>query len=182
MKRKDVELFINTHLEHVSDLATLCTADVLNNKNISLLLSIPSSDRDKHKLKRHFFLQKRIDLYKNLFIESALEEQKLSSSKDSIDNYRYKARFVFSNVKDLSKIKGYKLLQKYGYYNSKTNPSGVVKDHRFSINEGIKRGIEPSILGHLCNCEFLLMADNARKSDKCSMTLSELLQEIKLYN
>lgn len=182
MKRKDIEMFIDARLEHVNDLATLAIADVLNNKNISLLLSIPSSSRDKHKLKAHFFLQKRIDLYKNLFIESALEEQKLSSSKDSIDNYRYKARFVFNNLKDLSKIRGYKLLQKYGYYNSKTNPTGVVKDHRFSINEGIKRGVDPSILGHLCNCEFLLMVDNARKSDKCSVTLSELLQEIKLYS
>lgn len=182
MKRKYIEEFIDKHLEYVNDLKSLTIVESLTNKNINLLLSIPSKERNKDRLKCLFFLQKRINMYKELFIASALEEQVLFLSKDRIDNYRYRARFDLGNIKVLPLIKGYKLLQKYGYYNKVSNPLGVVKDHRFSIAEGVKRNIDPAILGHLCNCEFLLYNDNLKKGKKCSITYSELLKEISNFN
>lgn len=176
MKRKDIEHFIDEHLANVSSLQTLIIADSLTSKNIAELLSISANSRDKGKLKQLFFLQKRINLYKDFFISDALEEQNTKSSKDDSSRYRYKARFRFNSVLDFKKVKGYNLLQKYGFYNKISNPNGVVKDHRFSIAEGIRQNKDPYILGNLHNCEFLLYKDNILKRDRCSITYEELLR------
>lgn len=110
-----------------------------------------------------------------MFISDAIEEQLNKESKEDASRYRYKARFRFNSILDFKKVKGYNLLQKYGFYNKNTNPSGVVKDHRFSIAEGIRRNIDPYILGSLYNCEFLLYKDNILKRDRCSISYEQLL-------
>lgn len=117
-----------------------------------------------------------INSFVDILLEEALEASK--KPKDTSSQYRYKARFKFDNLSDLSRIKGFELLTIYGYYNKNTNKAGVVKDHRVSIKYGLDNNIDPAILGHLANCEFLLYTDNIKKSSRCSITYEQLLEEI----
>ena len=122
---------------------------------------------------------------KYLLVTQALEEQvyvlkhKTNTYKA---NYRYLARFKFYISTDLSKIKGYDLLKKLGFYNKDNNSQGCVLDHRLSIHYGLTNKIEPHILGHLCNCEFLSYSDNLLKSSNSSITYEQLLEEITNYS
>ena len=104
----------------------------------------------------------------------------LNSKKGNIYKYRYDARFTIGT--SLYKIKGYDKLIKYGFYNKETNPNGVVKDHRLSIKYGFTNKIDPLIIGHLANCEFLFYKDNIKKSAYCSISLDKLLKDIDLWN
>ena len=47
-------------------------------------------------------------------------------------------------------------------------------DHRFSIFEGFKQGIEPEVIGNISNLEFIPWEDNLSKGSNCSITLEEL--------
>jgi transposase-like protein len=52
-------------------------------------------------------------------------------------------------------------------------------DHKFSISEGFKQGIEPEIIGNIVNLVFIPWEENVSKGAKCSITESELLS---IYN
>lgn len=57
----------------------------------------------------------------------------------------------------------------------KTGSIGAYQlDHKFSILEGFKLGVEPKIIGNINNLEFISWEDNNKKSSKCSITLEEL--------
>jgi transposase len=47
-------------------------------------------------------------------------------------------------------------------------------DHKYSIVEGFKNGIEPHIIGSIKNLEFIPWQENIKKRTKCSITLEEL--------
>lgn len=126
------------------------------------------------------YLLNYLDNLAQVLVQQALEQSK-ANKQDSKAKYRYRARFIFSNPKDLLRVKGYSLLVKFGFYNKKTNPNGVVKDHRLSIKYGIDHKIDPAILGHLANCEFLLYKDNIQKSSNSSITYHELLADIEKW-
>lgn len=64
------------------------------------------------------------------------------------------------------------------------NPQGLPRgeeyelDHKFSITEGFKQRIDPSIIGDYRNLELLPKLDNRSKYIACSITLEELLRSI----
>jgi hypothetical protein len=89
--------------------------------------------------------------------------------------YREQCNFNLAGI--IQKIKGFNLLEKHGMY-SKSNPDGVVRDHRLSVNYGYLNNIDPKIISHPTNCEFLQHKDNARKTFKNSITLEELIEGI----
>lgn len=92
--------------------------------------------------------------------------------------YREKCSFSFLND-EISKIKGYKLLKEFGMYHKKKNINGVVRDHRISIWNGWINKIDPKIISHPANCEFITHKKNASKGVACSLDLETLLEEIK---
>ena len=47
-------------------------------------------------------------------------------------------------------------------------------DHKYSIKQGFVDKISPEIIGNIANLEMLPCVENSRKSDKCSITISEL--------
>lgn len=47
-------------------------------------------------------------------------------------------------------------------------------DHKFSVFEGFKQGIEPEIIGNIVNLEFIPWEENLNKGVKCSITENEL--------
>lgn len=93
--------------------------------------------------------------------------------------YREQCEFDLTGV--IEKVKGFDLLKKNGMYHRITNPLGVVRDHRISVDFGWKHSIDPSIIGHPANCEFLLHSSNARKTNGLSVELQDLLQEIQNF-
>jgi len=95
--------------------------------------------------------------------------------------YREKCKFDFSNT-DISKIKGYELLKEFGFYHKTKNVSGVVRDHRISIWHGWLNKIDPSIISHPTNCEFITHKANASKSISISVELNELKLEIENWD
>ena len=107
----------------------------------------------------------------------------LSDRKSKLGYYRYQCRFKFGNDPEIiANIKGYELLKKYGMYHKTNNPGGVVRDHRLSCHEGYDLNIDPKIMSHPGNCEFMLHKDNARKTRKSSLTAEKLNEEISKFN
>ena len=185
VRRSEIELFIRQKFSGINTLqglSALSTHVDQTIQNLSIQRSNTSDQRSRHdqrlELRHWHLLRKRIEAFLPIFVEQALEEQKYLSLPEyqRVDKtrYRYLCSFRLS-PNDLYQIKGYNLLLKYGWYNSKTNPGGVVKDHRFSINMGWKLKVGPEIMSHPTNCEFLFNSDNIRKSDSCSLSLKELI-------
>jgi len=48
-------------------------------------------------------------------------------------------------------------------------------DHKFSIIEGFKMGIDPKLIGNIKNLEFIPWEENLKKRAKCSITINELI-------
>jgi hypothetical protein len=152
--------------------------DSLIDNEIVAIRQCRARDAD-FKIKILLRAKKKIKYLEDVLIQLALEEQKLfvSRNESSIAYYRYQCRFKI-DIENISLIKGFEKLEKYGIYNKDLNPNGVVKDHRVSVKFGFDNNICPSIIGNITNCEFLEYRDNCRKSDNCSVSLKELLREI----
>lgn len=58
---------------------------------------------------------------------------------------------------------------------SRKNSDAYQVDHRYSVIEGFKNGIDPNILGHITNLQMLPWRDNLKKKGLCSITLEELI-------
>jgi DNA-binding transcriptional MerR regulator len=48
-------------------------------------------------------------------------------------------------------------------------------DHKYSIIEGFKNNISPTIIGNMKNLEFITWEENIKKRTKCSITINELI-------
>ena len=55
-------------------------------------------------------------------------------------------------------------------------------DHKFSITEGFKQGVDAKIIGHIKNLEMMYHKDNISKHTGCSITLDQLLIQIKAHD
>jgi hypothetical protein len=55
-------------------------------------------------------------------------------------------------------------------------------DHRYSRNHGFLEKLDPGIIGHICNLEILTFSENRNKWSSCSITISELKEEIEKFN
>jgi hypothetical protein len=68
------------------------------------------------------------------------------------------------------------------HYQDKINPLRLERggeyelDHKFSITEGFKQGVDPAVIGHFSNLELISKSANRSKRIRCSITLEELLQ------
>ncbi len=110
-----------------------------------------------------------------------------NSKKNKVDRcYRTKCSFKFS-IFDFPKEFDLSLVEQYGFYrpkNSKLGPNynGISLDHIFSVAEGEKLKIDPSILSHPANCQLLNHGDNVRKYKYSEITLSELINKIEEWD
>jgi len=55
-------------------------------------------------------------------------------------------------------------------------------DHQFSIIEGFKQGVLPSLIGHRVNLRVISARDNLQKGSSCSIELSTLYQKLGSIN
>lgn len=94
--------------------------------------------------------------------------------------YKEKCQFNFSN-EFFSYISGYDLLKEYGMYHRINNKNGVVRDHIISVEYGWKNNIDPFIISHPANCQFLKHVENAKKGVRSDLRLDELLEKITIW-
>lgn len=102
--------------------------------------------------------------------------------KSDYEKYRAEASFKFSSVL-YPYVKNAELLKQYKWL-SKENPKddGITRDHRVSIQYGYEHNIDPYLISHPANCEFMLRNDNSSKQDKCSITVEQLIEEVEWWN
>lgn len=68
------------------------------------------------------------------------------------------------------------------HHQDKINPLGLERgskyelDHKFSITEGFKQGVDPAVIGHFSNLELIPKSVNRSKRIRCSITIEELRQ------
>lgn len=88
--------------------------------------------------------------------------------------------FTFS-LRDHPSLFSGDLLRKHGMY-SKTNPNGLTRDHRVSINNAIRNGYDPYYVRHPINCELMTFTDNIRKKANNSIAYEELVKQVDQYD
>lgn len=91
--------------------------------------------------------------------------------------YREECAFTF-NPYDYLSVDGFGLLQEFGMFSPRKNPNGVTRDHMVSVKFGFDNGIDPSIIKHPANCQYMSNKDNARKNFSCSITIEQLMERI----
>lgn len=73
------------------------------------------------------------------------------------------------------------LLETLKIFNSKSNPNGLVRDHKLSRKCGFDNKIFPEILRHPVNCSIITHSENSSKREKSSITIEELFINIETY-
>ncbi|WP_146039482.1 MULTISPECIES: hypothetical protein [unclassified Variovorax] len=89
---------------------------------------------------------------------------------------RYRYAFTF-NPFSLPEVFGettLRSLAEKGFW-SPANPEGLTRDHRVSVNEAIRRNLDPFYIAHPINCELMTWHANNRKKTKSSMAYDELV-------
>ncbi len=77
------------------------------------------------------------------------------------------------------------LIIKYGMYsasNRGNNLNGISRDHLFSIKQGFVLGVDPYYISHPANCSLMHHKTNLKKSDKCSISIQELIKRVEEFN
>ena len=85
----------------------------------------------------------------------------------------YKSKcYKFTYKNDLTKLKGFENRGLNGKFNA------TQLDHKISISYGFLNNIDPQIIGHIKNLEFISWESNIKKHNRCSISLEELKQLI----
>ena len=115
-----------------------------------------------------------------LFKKTICEECRVSYYK----YYRPSCEFDFNIFKYKEKF-DFLLVEKNGWYsplNKKNNPSGVSRDHLYSVKDGFINKIDPKFIKHPANCQLILQKDNNIKNSKSSISFEELLKRIEKWD
>ena len=194
--KKDNENFLSSQCPATIELCRLVLNKPLKSGSISIqdcqsvkYLIATSIDKGKS-LKDIFYQNNAMHLVPSLVRERnklgsfANDEQFRSmilSMEEARKTYYNHCLFIFDESL-YPFILGYELFQEHGTYNRISNPHGVEKDHRISKRYGWEHGIDPEIIRHPANCEFLPRKLNSDKHEKCSISLETLLMEINNWN
>lgn len=190
MKRQIIENYIDEWLDKVETIADLASVDKASRLRQDTIFhakeagKLPQKEY-KGEYQKLQFLKHRIEITLPVMVQAAIEKQEYlllpENERCDIVKYRYLASFEIT-PQNIKRIKGYYLLKDVGIFHPTRNPNGVVKDHRLSVKYGFDNKIDPSIVGHVANCEFLRFGDNGAKSSTCSVSLRFLQEEIKVWN
>jgi len=129
------------------------------------------------------------------FIRKSLK-LKLKNSSQSVKNYVINSGKARTDAKEIyqaackfkfdpwkySNIPGYDLLLKYEIYNVHNNRNGVTRDHMLSIECGWRNDIDPKIISHPANCQYLSLSDNSSKNSSSILTITELNNRIEEWD
>lgn len=125
---------------------------------------------------------KKYNLYKRIpLILQLNNEEKIKEIKKIYKRY---CQFNFS-LNQYPDEFNFELIEKYGWYKAKNkgdNLNGISRDHKYSCNEAFHNLIDPYLISHPSNCQLLQHNKNISKLDKCSISLEELKNNIKIWN
>lgn len=79
----------------------------------------------------------------------------------------------------------FSLIEKFGWYKAKNhgnNLNGISRDHMLSCNFGYENLIDPYLVSHPANCMLLQHNKNVSKYTKCSITIDQLIERIKIWH
>lgn len=165
--RKEI---ITTELENKKFCSISCSAKhnslAINrsNETMNKLRNRLVSEETKEKLRRKGYEQYGISI-------TDIEPKKV---------YKKQCRFLIKE-QFYKELAGYDLYLKYGKYNPKTKKEGVCMDHILSIVDGFINKINPKIISHPANCQFLFYKENISKKHRSDITLEELLKRIAIW-
>jgi hypothetical protein len=77
-----------------------------------------------------------------------------------------------------TKIMGFELLLIHGIYHQTLNPDGMTRDHMYSIFDGWRNAVDPKIISHPANCQFMSHSSNSSKNNSSSISLLGLKTRI----
>ena len=128
------------------------------------------------------FMKRTLKIKSRNFSDAAKNYRKnIGDIPEKRRQYRLDANFKFSPY-IYPNIPGYDLLLERGMYHPTKNPDGMTRDHILSIEYGYRNNIDPELLKHPANCQFLTMKENAAKGTKYGMIENELKERIKQWN
>lgn len=116
--------------------------------------------------------------------KTCFKSQFVGPVKQNLQTYRAQCAFKF-NLGTYPNEFDFSLIKTHGWYsavNRGNNASGVSRDHMVSVKYGFIHNIDPSIIAHPANCCVITQSQNASKSDKCAITLEELLARIEQWD
>ena len=94
-----------------------------------------------------------------------------------------RAKYWFSfNVFHYPELFDLSLITTYGFRDNKTNPNGITRDHRVSVNDAIRNNYNPYYIKHPLNCELMFFNENNKKKTKSSITYEELIKLVDDYD
>lgn len=118
-----------------------------------------------------------------LFYTANKAQRHSSQHLELMSAYKVACRFTFS-LRRVPKlfIEAADLVETLGWYSPANspapNPTGVSRDHLFSIHDGFRLGVPPAILRHPANCQLVPHVENQKKHHHSAISLSELLTRI----
>lgn len=130
-----------------------------------------------------------------MFLKKVVGVQ-LLSPRDAVNNYFHrigksvtedkalywkKCKFTFDPYA-YQNIPGYDLLLQLGFFHPTNNPNGICRDHILSVDYGFRNNVDPSILSHPANCQFITNLDNIKKSNSSWINVDELLTRVQTEN
>ena len=94
-----------------------------------------------------------------------------------------RAKYWFSfNVFHYPELFDLSLITTYGFRDNKTNPNGITRDHRVSVNDAIRNNYNPYYIKHPLNCELMFFNDNNKKKTNSSISYEELITLVDDYD
>lgn len=88
---------------------------------------------------------------------------------------RAKYWFTF-NVFHFPELFDLALITTYGFRDNKTNPNGITRDHKVSVNDAVRNNYDPYYIKHPMNCQLMFFNDNNKKKTKSSITYEEMIK------
>jgi predicted DNA-binding protein YlxM (UPF0122 family) len=85
---------------------------------------------------------------------------------------KYRKKVI--NITNKQPIKNLPNYNKRGNYK---NINAYHLDHKYSISEGFKNGVSPEVIDDIENLEFIPWKENLKKKNKCSITMTQLINK-----
>jgi hypothetical protein len=109
--------------------------------------------------------------------------KKYCSNCEHLYSHNHRAKYWFTfNVFHYPHLFDLSLITTYGVRDNKTNPNGITRDHRVSVNEAIRNNYDPYYIKHPINCELMFFNENNKKKTKSSITYEELIYQVDQYD
>lgn len=110
-------------------------------------------------------------------------QQKYCNNCQHLYSHDGRAKFWFTfNVFHYPELFDLSLITTYGFRDNKTNPNGITRDHKVSVNDAIKNGYDPYYIKHPMNCELMFFNENNKKKTNSSITYEELVKLVDDYD